>query len=739
MPDALPPLARCSRRRFLRLCRLASLSGLLAACGDVQTATPVPARVAAAPPPATPELTPTSEPATNPADAARAAPAPRSSIFDFTCEPNYPSAEYDTFGYTTNGSAGVDGVLHAHVHAKLQSKQAGAGGWVRSWVKWVHTQPAGIDDDYTVALDFDWLRYPQATLSGYATAVTLIGATITDRETGETLTLLIERIGYLLAFVPLKWGSWEYQPVCTRLIGGHTYDIVAYLKVSASVYSDTGGDVGASRLAASGGGYGEVEELAEIRIKGMALMLKDPPWVRVLVRSFWTPTHDTYTLYQRALKRATGHDYFASAIMLDISAGGRYEPSRSWITLTVPDDDMLTPRYCPFQHTISNQTLRMDLAPCDDRAMKGRDWSFAATIDPKFSRRVDPFEDEDEDEMPLLEPTLGILWDVDLAAIQDLEKAAARPKSPGLASYAQLTPSPNVQSPLEFYDIANWCYILPADGFAALTAPAGGAASGRLRERRLATPPPLADLELEANSNLAKLLGGTLLPREGSFRPLSVGLHLPRGAARPALDAYGLEIHAVDQLAFQNPDHPLRGQPVVTVSVLEIWNAFIEMTHPLLDSQGLEWSANPRFIQWLIRLGESAEYHRTRLENLHYMTRSGVAVRVTDLPEYWSDQADEILSAPLAVDQADESIPLPVLVFLVRHRRARRFVRRLLSVQRLLNWYAQIRPRQAHKIDLYGHVGRGSMISEDRCEAQHDVLFDLVPRTQPWPLAEPIY
>ena len=178
---------------------------------------------------------------------------------------------------------------------------------------------------------------------------------------------------------------------------------------------------------------------------------------------------------------------------------------------------------------------------------------------------------------------------------------------------------------------------------------------------------------------------------------------------------------------------------MVTVSVLEIWNAFTEMTHPLLDSQGLEWSANPRFIQWLIRLGESAEYHCTRLENLHYMTRSGVAVRVTDLPEYWSDQADEILSAPLTVDQADESIPLPVLVFLARHRRARRFVRRLLSVQRLLNWYAQIRPRQAHKIDLYGHVGRGSMISEDRCEAQHDVLFDLVPRTQPWPLAEPIY
>lgn len=735
-----PSASRFSRRRFLRLSGWSALSALLAACGGIPTATPVAVQQVAAPPKATPTIEPTSEEPTAEGATISRAPAPRDSIFDFTREPNYDGADYDSYGAVTEGSADLDGVLEAAVYAKLQGQQSGAGGWVRSWVNWVHTQPPGTDEDYTVALDFEWLLHPDAYLhpdvtGGGASAVTIIGATITDRDSGETLTLLIERLGFLMVFVPMQWGDWEYQPVSIHLIGGHTYDITAYLKVSASVYSDTGADPLAAHGPPTGGGSGEVEEHAKARIKSMGLMLKDPPWVQVLVNSVWTPTHDTYTLYQRALKQATGNDYFAAGVLLKLSAGGRYEADKSWITLTAPDDAILPPHNCPFQYSIYNQTLRMDLDPCDDHAMRGRDWSFAGVIDPKFLRPVDPFEGDDE--MPLLEPTLGIMWDVDLAAIQDLEKAAALSKNPGLASPARFAPPPNVQSPLDFFDLANWCYILPATLFCELTTPVTSGATSHLRQRALPTNIPLKDMELEANSNLAQLLGRTTFLPEGNFRPLAVGLHIPGGTDRPALDPWGLEIQPIERLTFRDPDDRIADEPVIVVTVLEIWNAFLSLAHPLLERQELEWSANPRFIQWLIRLGETAEYYRTRIDNLYYMTRSGLAVKISDLPEYWTTQAEEILSAPLSVDQIESTIPLPAIVFLARHRRARRFVRRLLNLERLRNWYAQVRPSQTHTIDLYGHVGRGTVIAEDRCEAVHKVLFDLVPRPQPWGVAMP--
>jgi len=728
------PNLRCSRRRFLRLCGGSALSAIAAACTAIETATPAPAQHAAAPPP-TPTLSPTLAP-TAKAVAISRAPAPRDSIFDTTRLPDYDAADYDHYGATISGDASKDGTLEASVDAKITGMQQGAGGWVRSWVRWVYTQPAGVDDDYTVALNFDWLLHPDAYLhpeviGGGASSIALVGVDITDRETDEVVTILIERYGKVFVGLPMTWGDWEYREACVHLIGGRTYDIEAYLKVSCSVFASTCADLNTTHMF-TGGGSGSVSEHAKIRVKGMGLMLKDPPWVQVAIDSVWTPSHDTYTLYQRALQQATGNGYFASGVLVKLAAGGRYEPDKSWLTLTAADDAMLPPHNCPFQHDIYHQTLRMDLAPCDDRALQGRNWGFAGVIDPKFVRPVDPFETDDE--MPLLEPTLGILWDVDLAATQRLERVSALGKAPGLASPARMAPAPNVESPLDFFNLANWCYILPVDLFGALTAPDAALLTKKLKRDTAAS---LKNLELEANSNLAQLLGRTMLLPEGEMRPLTVALHVPEGTHARALEPLGLEIQPMEALRMRDPSDPLADQPVVVVSLLEIWNAFLALSHPFLERRDLEWCANPRFIQWLIRLGETAEYHRTRIDNLYYMTRSGVAVKISDLPEYYTEQVEEVLSAPLAVDTVESTIPLPVIVFLARHRRVRRFVRRVLNVERLLAWYARLRPSQVHTIDLYGHVGRGTYIAEDRCEAVHKVLFDLVPRPQPWAVAMP--
>jgi hypothetical protein len=62
-------------------------------------------------------------------------------------------------------------------------------------------------------------------------------------------------------------------------------------------------------------------------------------------------------------------------------------------------------------------------------------------------------------------------------------------------------------------------------------------------------------------------------------------------------------------------------EPVVIVSLLDLWNQFLDMEHLITQATGLEWCANPRFIRLLHQVGENAEAHRDYLNGLDWLPR----------------------------------------------------------------------------------------------------------------------
>ena len=191
-----------------------------------------------------------------------------------------------------------------------------------------------------------------------------------------------------------------------------------------------------------------------------------------------------------------------------------------------------------------------------------------------------------------------------------------------------------------------------------------------------------------------KLAAGTLA--------LPAQVYVPSGGTRPQFDSTGLTLTYTSSPTLQYNGREFTTEPVVIVSLLDLWNQFINAAHPVLEGQGLSIAANPRFIQLLQQLGENAEAHRLYLDGLYFRRRTGELVKVTDLPEYAGEFGDG--RQPLYINI--EGYMIPVAAFL--SPRLRKWVRRIVTVQLLKQWWAQNRPQQQRQLVLSGRVTSGT-------------------------------
>ena len=321
-----PETIRFSRREFLRLCEIGALGVVVAGCaGPEETsstaaipATTTATTTAATTPAATP--TPTGRSA---APVPAAAPVPTRSVMG----PPYPKggSSVNTTPITASGiaiaatnSAGqYTGSLRASVTAEIKTKNTqGAGGVAEAWVTIPYTQSAVGGGTATSTAGQTWkgavvVNYTKDPASdqtadpdesgGGATSFALITAVVRDLNAGTEVTILVERFmcNATLGEYPLDERSWEYNNAPVTFVVGHNYEIDVVLTVRADVADLSEGP----KVSQSGGVSSDVR----IMVNSIGLVPATPPWIQTQLVAMYSPTHDTYDLYETAQKQLTGN------------------------------------------------------------------------------------------------------------------------------------------------------------------------------------------------------------------------------------------------------------------------------------------------------------------------------------------------------------------------------------------------------------------------------------------------
>ena len=77
-------------------------------------------------------------------------------------------------------------------------------------------------------------------------------------------------------------------------------------------------------------------------MNSISLVSVVPPWIQTQVINMFTPTHDTYDLYEAELKTLTGSSYFRAGALMRVSAGGLYlKGDQSYIQITAEGSRIL--------------------------------------------------------------------------------------------------------------------------------------------------------------------------------------------------------------------------------------------------------------------------------------------------------------------------------------------------------------------------------------------------------------
>ncbi len=623
-------------------------------------------------------------------------------------EPPTKSLPFDAKGEDRGGivqtceADQATGVLKGAVSVKSTGYVTAMAGAARPYVRWNYayngTEPARA----TVALKYTFSVsgldvYAGDPTAGDGCAEAEVGIRIIDQTSGNcTVMHAIESKGSVQLVVPFNYASgYQGQQVSVTFQPGHSYTIDAYLTVRASIY---GGE--SQGVAPTPGGTASASATATI--SSMRLYTLAKPWVRCKVNEIYSPTHDTYDRYERALQKALGKDYFAAGAYLDISAGGRYDVAGSSVAVAIEPAGFLRVKDSPLAYTNGPTSVTFTLPDCYSLPLEGKTWRVLVLYDPEYQT----LRDDLDFGPPLFRPVTTTLLDLDRP-----QRAAALPlasDTPGplLCATPAARPKPATGHTLSYrhlYNLANWSLILPATTFADWFRPKGALATTPTRTK-------------PARS------GSKAAPVEPKPLTLNVQLYTPPGHTKPALAMPGLAVKPLPKPTFVRPDPEFSTEPVVMVSLLELYRILCQVPLP----NDLQWCANPPCVQFLERLAGDAEAFRKHLDSLYLRTPDGQLWKLTDL-----DEEHPTLSIGDTGDDGPAFIWLP--------RRIRHWIRRAAIVGAAATAVRNNRPTQRHRVSVSGHVQNSAgQFDNSQHSREYSVVFDLLPKQQPWALGAPM-
>jgi hypothetical protein len=674
-----------SRRKFLYLCGAAgavSMGTVLASCSSFdETST---STAASAGSPTTQAATSSTAGSSAHAPLPAAAPPPsRSTAAQKTPYFDADGVEYNA-GYASEFSTGSADKQTGHLMAHVDFEVEGDGSMkasVVTYVRWNFTYTGEQDVRATVAVNYAFSpgeldTFCKDPIDGFGQSWLRIGAYVTDLASGDVVDLSIEEHGSGQLLLPVAFAeSYKGQETPVTFKPGHSYHIDGYLVAGGYMYKE-----------------GWVKASGTATISGLRLVTLEPPWIRTRVVSVSAPDPDTYFMYEQALERA-GRHYYLGVAMLEISAGGNFTAGNVRVATQWNKSKIIGFLNCYLQTTIDASTPNLAtiyLPSGSELPLQGKTWRMMVSYDPHFQQPWDAlFLDlPDVPVMPLVAPIVGMWLDVDAAMPELKADAPVRPAAVQV-SYAVAAGSPQVVVAEDFFSLSNFSLVLPLSRFQALSQPAN-----------------------------PKLPAGT--------KTLPVSIYWAPAAKSVTFNTTGLTVTNVPSLPAGLQRTEYTTEPVVIVSLLDLWNQFLNMEHLITQVTGLEWCANPRFIKLLQQVGDSAEAYREYLNGLCWLPRNGgPAIPLVDLP----GEARGLIGTPgsdypLWVMVAGATVGVVVLL----HPRLRRWVRRAVTIQWIRDYIANHRPVQDQIISLTGSVSSPQLQATAQAQAQQKVFFDVVPQ-----------
>lgn len=600
-------------------------------------------------------------------------------------------ADVQTSGNGANfggGSAELTGELEAHIDIDAEN-QAGYSGTIYAFVAWNYTYDGEQPLKATVAVDYtfspgiiDAYGVCAATnaqaLESNAKAYVQIGAKVLDTTSGDYVNLILEELGHNNpSCITYDFGGQykgQHQPVTFQ--PGHSYRIDAYVVASAYLWPD---------------GHSRAQVTAKIR--GIRLVSTEPPWIRTRFISVSEPDPDTWDIYEKALARQ-GREYYVGVGLLEISAGGNFDWGYVDVQTMYPKSEILgligSNLNIALNYNGAPNCAQIILGSAASLPLQGKTWRLLVAYDPHYQNPWDALVTPDVGvpTMPLFAPILGMWAETSLAADK---LVSAQRENPSYRLAGLRTAADGVQEVqgTEFFDLANYSLVLPVSRFLALSQPAT-----------------------------------TSLP-EGTRR-LPVTVYMPASTSLPLLKSRLLAVQTTSALPSGLEGWSLATEPVVIVSLLHLWEQYMDMPHLLLQSQGLDWVANPHFIELLTQVGQSAEAYREFLSGLCWMPRSGgPAIPLTDLPQYVEQQVREVSpDCPLWLAVAGATVAVAVCL----SPRLRRWARRIFTVDQARLWLEANRPAQEQTMSAVGHVSNDFGQATSSANVKNRVFFDYVPQ-----------
>lgn len=665
-----------SRRAFLRLCGVTSAGLAVGGCGPTS---PAPTGSSS---PSTTESEPAlsgASPAAAPLPGERSTSAERLSPFE--------SADWYRVGpelASSSGSALPSGALAADVDFTVDGDGSLTTS-VYSFVRWtfVHqgteAMKATVSMKYTLSVG-ERNTHSNDPFYGYGQSWVQIGITVRDTGTGDTVDLVIEEHGSGQMIVPVQYSeAYKGQETPVTFKPGRTYQIEGYLVAGGSLV-----------------GKGSSKAHATATISGLRLLPMTPPWIRTKVLSVSAVDSDTYDLLQRGLRTA-GRDYYLGAALLEISAGGAYSGGRvdvstQWNESRIVDflhggvgsATSLTPYFPPNKPN----TASLQLPSSASLPLEGKTWRVTMIYDPHFQKAWDYLllDAPDPPVMPLFLPVVGMWADVDRASLEYSESASASAETVLVSRSRVAGLAPQVVTPEVFFSLENYGLVMRLSRF--------------------------QDLTLSADARVPS--GAT---------PLPVRVYVPPGVTLPRFDSAGLSVRPLTSLAEGLGGAEASTEPLVVVSLADLWAQFVALDNVITRITGLEWAPTPRFIELLTRIGEREEAFEEYLKGLYWMPRSGgPAIALEDIPDFLVDR----VTGPGGQSPLWVSVPGgAAAVAVVLSPRLRRWARRVVTYRWVRDFMEANRPVQDQVIRLSGEVDSTAAVPS---EALRRVFFDVVPQ-----------
>lgn len=632
----------------------------------------------------------------------------------------FDSADFITSGtFTSHDETSADrqtGKLVAKVKAQMRGANClGAGGYSKSYVRWNYSHNAPSDIRATVSVRWvDENIYPPDIWhddEGGASTSVIIGVMITDATEDSSLDFIIKKFENGQWFVPASSEGFFYKECPVIFKRGHSYTIDAYLYVRADVFSGKAAEPTAAHAASGGSGY--ATQKAEITVKELRLRTMEPPWIQTDILAVWEAARDTYQVYEQALRRTLKKDYFSAGARIKVSAGGRYDKNSSQLTIGFSSSRIIQIKNSPLQYSLSDdrRTVHLQLPECDDLPLEGATWNLNLIFDPQFSKKFDDWDFI----LPVYQPILGMMSDVALAAGRYLkpetEGSKGEKQAQSQPETARIDPA-RIISPAHFFNLENYYSVLPLQFFM----------------ETIYTPKKIKP-EARAKSS----------PAPVSIKPLPVSIYIPSGEPLPKLDPEVIKLKPLSPAELSWARREFTTEPVVITRINDLWMMLVYLSDDIdITGKDLVLCANPPWLNWLNAVGERMEAHKEYISRLCFKLPSGEIVKLVDLPENF----DPDLSIDKTLPGGDKTLyiyvagmMIPVALFF--SKRLRRWIRRTVTADLILEAWNKIRPREEQQVSVYGYVSGTLGSNSSRDSHSFKVVFDFIPRLQPWSLYEP--